>query len=108
MEAIFTKLGAWLVAIIPAALGSAFSLFIDRDKMATLSKFAILSTFAFGLIIGWIFGGAVNEHFKIAYDSFVAFATQFIIGWMGIAALVEIKGQLGSAITAIRKKWLGE
>lgn len=108
MEALFSKIGGWLIALLPAALGSAFSVFIDRDKMVALSKVAIISTFAFGLIIGFIFGGAVNEHFKIAHDSFFAFASQFIIGWMGIAALVEIKLQLKTGLTAIRKRYLGE
>lgn len=108
MEALLTKIGTWLVALVPAALGSAFSVFIDRDKMVALSKVAILSTFAFGLIIGYIFGGAINEHFAIKHDSFFAFATQFIIGWMGIAGLVEIKGQLKTGLTALRKRYLGE
>jgi hypothetical protein len=108
MEAVIAKISHWIAAIGWAAFGSAFSIFIDREKMMILSKLTILSTFIFGMIIGYVFGNAVIEYFKLAHDSFAAFASQFILGWMGIAALVEIKSQLKSGLTALRKKYLGE
>lgn len=108
MEALITKIGGWLAAIMWAAFGSGFSIFIDRKDIMILNKFVIFFTFVFGMIIGYVGGGFINEYFNVAKDSFAAFASQFICGYMGIAALVEVKDQIKLAITAIRKKYLGE
>jgi hypothetical protein len=108
MEGFLAKLGGWLIGLIPAALGSAFSLFIDESKTKNLSKFIIFCTFGFGLIIGYIFGGAIADYFKISHDTFFAFSLKFTVGAMGIGTLVEVKGQIALAITAIRKRYLGE
>jgi hypothetical protein len=108
MEAIIAKISHWAGALAWAAFGSAFSIFIDREKMLILTKLTIVSTFIFGMVIGYVFGNAVIEWFHLSPTSFAAFATQFILGWMGIASLVEIKAQLKTGLTAIRKKYLGE
>lgn len=108
IAAILSKLGAWLYALFPAAAGSAFSIFSDKKDMAAISRFAILSTFLFGVIIGHGFGGAINEHFKLLADSLMAFSIKFTVGWMGMATLVGIKLQITPAIVALRKKYFGE
>lgn len=110
METLFAKIGGWLWALIPAAFGSAFSLFVDSKKTAELSRIGIIGTFLFGMIIGYIFGSAINEYFKLINNpdyQFIAFANQFVIGMMGIAALVEAKLQIKAAVTALRRKYFG-
>lgn len=106
MEALLAKIG-WALGLIAAAAGSAFSLFIDPQKTKEMRTLTIWMTMLYGAGIGFLFGGAINEYFKITPISFFAFANQWLVGMMGIAALVEAKAQLKIAITALRKKWIG-
>jgi hypothetical protein len=105
--ALITKIGGWIYALIPAIFGSAFSIYIDRDTVGQSSKIVILSTFLFGLIIGYAFGGGIIEHFGIIPASLTAFSIQFTVGWMGMAVLVGMKEQVKPTITALIKKYIG-
>lgn len=106
MEALVAKLG-WVFGLLAAAAGSLFSLFIDESKTKSMSKITVAMTFFFGMGIGFLFGGAINEYFKIDPISFFAFANQWVVGMMGISALVEAKAQVKLAITALRRKFIG-
>ena len=108
MEAIALKIVGWLVDLFPAAIGSSLSMFLGAEKMKQLSKFTLICTFIFGVILGHQIGGAAIEYFKILPTSLIASTIQITIGFMGMAALAEAKIQIPFAITALRKKWFGE
>ena len=108
MEPIFVKLGGWLSALFPAAIGSALSIFLGAEKMQQLSTFTKMCTFMFGVVLGHQVGGAAIEYWHIAPLSLTASSIQISVGFIGMAALAEAKIQLPIAITALRKKWLGE
>lgn len=107
METLVTKASLWMLGIISAALGSAFSIFLERDQPLLSTKVRVLA-FIFGLCIGFLLGSAFNEWQKIQPGSFIGFTVQFVLGWAGIAILTEAKLQIPLAISAIRRKYLGD
>jgi len=107
METVATKASLWVLGLISAALGSAFSIFLERDKPLLSTKVRILA-FLFGLCIGFLLGSAFNEWQDIPAGSFIGFTVQFVLGWAGIAILTEAKLQIPLAISAIRRKYFGE
>jgi hypothetical protein len=108
MESVLIKVGGWLSALFPAAIGSALSIFLGADKMQQLSNFTKFTTFMFGVVLGHHVGGAAIEYWQINALSLTASSIQISVGFMGMAALAEAKIQIPIAITALRKKWLGE
>lgn len=108
MESLLVKLGSWLSALFPAAIGSALSIFLGAEKMKQLSNFTKFCTFVFGVVLGHNIGGAAIEYWRIAPLSWTASSIQISVGFMGMAALAEAKIQIPIAITAMRKKWFGE
>ena len=108
MEAVIFKVGMWLYNIFPLILGSAISVFVGRKKMAELSKQDIWLTFIFGIGIAWLFGGVMLNYFDVDKKSDEARAIYGAIAFIGMAILTEVQIQVPLAITAMRKKWLGE
>lgn len=108
MESLLVKVGGWLWALFPAALGSSLSIFLGKDKMQEFSKMAIFCTFFFGVSLAHLLGGAAIEYWGIKPISFIASSIQVSIGFMGMAVLAEAKLQVPLAITAIRRKLLGD
>lgn len=113
MEALFTKIGAILAALLPAALGSAASAFQDKEKTLAMTRFEALCTFTFGIIIGYAVGHAIIEYFNaektvINPDGFIAFSIQFTLGVVGMSALSETKAQIPQWFNAAREKLLGK
>lgn len=108
MESVCVKLWVWLLSLIPAAIGSALSIFLGKEKMQGFSRFEIFCTFVFGVCLAHLLGGAAIEHWRINPLSFIASSIQVGIGFMGMAILAEAKLQVPLAITAIRRKLLGE
>ena len=107
MESIFIKIGAWVMSLVPAALGSALSIFLGKETKE-FSKFAIFFTFIFGISLAHLLGGAAIEYWQINPLSFIASSIQVSIGFMGMAVLAESKIQIPLAFAALRKKFLGE
>ena len=119
MEAFLLKAGLWLgdkflelitalALLFPSIAGSSLSLFMGAEKMQQLSNLSKVFTFIFGVILGHEIGGAIIEHWGINPTSLIASSIQISVGFMGMAALAEAKIQIPIAITALRKKWLGE
>ena len=108
MESVCVKVWVWVVSLIPAALGSALSIFLGKEKMGGLTKLEIFCTFIFGVSLAHLLGGAAIEYWRINPLSFIASSIQVSVGFMGMAVLAEAKLQVPLAITAIRRKLLGE
>lgn len=108
MESILAKTCGWLWALFPAAVGSSLSIFLGKDKMQGFNKFEICCTFFFGVSLAHLIGGAAIEYWHINPLGFIASSIQVSIGFMGMAVLAEAKLQVPLAITAIRRKLLGE
>lgn len=108
MESVLIKVGGWLSALFPAAIGSSLSLFLGAEKVKGLSTFYKLCTFGFGVVLGHQIGGAAIQHWDILPLSPIASTIQIGVGFIGMAALAESKIQLPIWIGAFRKKWLGE
>ena len=108
MESFLIKAWLWLIALIPAAIGSALSIFLGKDKMQMLTPFEVFCTFVFGVSLAHLLGGAAIEYAHIDPLSFIASAIQVTIGFMGMAVLAEAKIQVPLAITSLRKKLFGE
>ena len=108
MEAVIFKLVAWFYNIFPLILGSAISVFVGRKKMQELSNFDIWCTFFLGIGIAYLAGAWAIEHWAVNPKSGTARAIYGAIAFMGMAVLTEAQIQIPLAITAMRKKWLGE
>jgi hypothetical protein len=102
----------WLFGFIPAALGALLSLVFRREplqiKNEKLAKVEPLISFLFGVSIAYFFGGACIEKFQIPPESFSADSIKVALGLFGIGTLTEAMKQIPLAITALRKKFLGE
>lgn len=108
MEGFFAKAGAWLWTVIPAAIGSALSLYLGKEKTALMTRIELLAVFAFGISIAHYLGGAAIEYSNINKLTIIADAIKFTVGLIGMATLTNVLVQIPLAVTAIRKKWLGE
>lgn len=108
MEGFFVKVGGWIWSFVPAAIGSALSLYMGKEKTALMTKIELVLVFLFGISIAHYLGGAAIEHFAINKLSIISDAIKFTIGLIGMATLTNVLVQIPLAVTAIRKKWLGE
>ena len=108
MEAVIFKVGMWFYNIFPLILGSAISVFVGRKKMQELSNRDIWLTFFFGIGIAYLFGEVAIHYFGVEGESGEARAIYGTIAFIGMAVLTEAQIQVPLAITAVRKKWLGE
>lgn len=108
METVIFKVGMWLYNIFPLVLGSAISVFVGRKKMQELSNRDIWLTFFSGIGIAWLAGGVALNYFDVDKTSDEAKAIYGAIAFMGMAILTEAQIQIPLAITAMRKKWIGE
>lgn len=106
MEGIIAKAGAWLFTVIPAAIGSALSLYLGKEKTALMTRMELLLVFAFGISIAHYLGGAVIEYSNVKI-SIIADAIKFTVGLVGMATLTNVMTQIPLAIAALRKKHLG-
>jgi len=108
MEALLAKLSGWIGATLPAAIGSALSLYVSKEKTALMTRFELFIVFLFGIALAHYLGGAAIEYSNIKPNSIIADAIKLTVGLMGMATLTNIMAQLPLAIAAVRKKWLGE
>lgn len=107
MEALIA-LKAWIGASIPAAIGSALSIYVSKEKTSSMTKFELLCVFMFGIALAHYLGGAAIEYSKIDAHGLIADAIKLTVGLLGMATLTNIMIQLPLAIAAMRKKWIGE
>ena len=98
----------WIGGFIPAAIGSALSLYVSKDSSKSMGRFELFCVFLFGILIAHYLGGAAIEYSKIDHVSITADAIKLTIGLIGMAAITNLMIQIPLAFTAARKKWLGE
>ena len=99
---------AWIGATIPAAIGSALSLYVSKDKTQTMSRVELVSVFMFGIALAHYLGGAAIEYSKLDPHGLIADAIKLTVGLLGMATLTNVMAQLPLAIAGLRKKWTGE
>jgi hypothetical protein len=107
MEYIVT-IKAWVSGIIPAAIGSLLSLFMSKEKAASMRKWELLAVFCFGVSLAHYLGGGVIEYNKIDPHGLVSDAIKFTIGMLGMASLASIMAQIPLIVEGLRKKFIGE
>ena len=108
MEALIAKLTGWIGAAIPAAIGSALSLYVSKDKTALMTRVELFVVFMFGIALAHYLGGAAIEYSNIKTDSIIADAIKLTVGLLGMSTLTNVMAQLPLAIAGLRKKWTGE
>jgi len=108
VEAIIAKLTAWAGGIIPAAIGSALSLYVGKEKNRTMGRVELFVVFLFGISLAHFIGGAAIEYSDLKHDSFSADAIKLTTGLIGMAVVTNLMTQIPLAFNAARKKWLGE
>jgi hypothetical protein len=117
-DALLAKVGAWLWALLPAAIGSGISLMFAKKEEPS-SKITTCLVFISGVSIAHFFGHGTVDYFHIDHDSYAATCIVITWGLFGLAIISEISIRLPSAIKAIfdqipetlkvlRKKFLGE
>lgn len=104
MEAFFAKVSAWFWTIVPAAIGSALSLYLGKDKTSLMSRVELLIVFIFGISIAHYLGGAAIEYSAITV-SILQDAVKFTVGLVGMATLSHILVQIPLVVTSLRKKY---
>ena len=107
MEALLA-IKAWIGATIPAAIGSALSIYVSKEKTATMTKLELFCVFMFGIALAHYLGGAAIEYSRIDAHGLIADAIKLTVGLLGMATLTNVMIQLPLAIAALRKKWIGE
>jgi len=106
MEGILAKFSAWFWSIIPAAIGSALSLYFGKDKTLLMSRIELSMVFIFGISIAHYLGGAAVAYWAVQ-TSIIADAIKFTTGLIGMAALSHVLIQVPLVVTALRKKYFG-
>lgn len=101
-------LKAWLSATIPAAIGSALSLYVSKDKTSAMGKIEIFCVFLFGVALAHYLGGAAIEYSKLDAHGLIADAIKLTVGLLGMATLTNVMIQLPLAVEGLRKKWTGQ
>lgn len=107
MEALLA-LKSWMISTLPAAIGSAISLYIGKDKTSKMRKAEVLCVFVFGVALAHYFGGATIEYNNIDPNTLTADSIKVSIAVVGMGVLTNIMIQLPIAVEALRKKWIGE
>ena len=108
MEAIMAKITALLSGIIPAAIGSALSLYVGKDKNKAMGRVELFIVFLFGIFLAHYIGGFAIEYSDIDHASISADAIKLTTGLIGMAVVTNLMVQIPLAFEAARKKWLGE
>lgn len=118
-DALVAKVGAWLWALLPAAIGSGISLLFKKKEEAPASKLMAFIVFIAGVSVAHFFGHGTVDYFHINHDSYAATCIVITWGLFGLAIISEISNRLPGALKAIfdqipetlkvlRKKFLGE
>lgn len=105
---VFIAIKAWIGALFPAAVGSALSIYLGKEKSLMMSRIELFGVFFFGVIIAHYMGGAAIEYSHIPPQSMSADAIKFTTGLIGMATVASALIQVPLALVAFRKKWLGE
>lgn len=108
MEALLAKLSSLAGGIIPAAIGSALSLYVGKEKNKALGRCELFLVFLFGIFLAHYLGGFAIEYSNIKHDSISADAIKLTTGLIGMAVVTNLMVQIPLAFEAARKKWLGE
>jgi hypothetical protein len=106
MEFFITKMGGWVAALFPAALGAGLAMFFKKSETLTLIEKGL--TFFFGVSVAYLLGGATIEYYKIIPTSFIASAIQFSVGLLGMTSLSHLLIMIPKVLDGIRKKYLGD
>jgi K+-sensing histidine kinase KdpD len=101
---ILAKLSAWFWTIVPAAIGSALSLYLGKEKTALMTKLELLLVFLFGISIAHFLGGAAIAYLAVTV-SIISDAIKFTVGLVGMAILSHVLEQSPLVVTALRKKY---
>jgi NO-binding membrane sensor protein with MHYT domain len=105
---VLIALKAWILNLIPAAIGSALSLYVSKEKNSLMGRFELFAVFLFGIFIAHYIGGAAIEYSEINHLSITADAIKLTTGLIGMAVITNLVTQIPLAFDAARKKWLGE
>ncbi len=108
METSFlAKFGAWFWTLLPAAIGSALSLFLGKEKTESMKKTELVLTFLFGIAIAHWLGGAAIELSNLQKVTIIADAIKFTAGLIGMATLTNLLSQIPKIADALRRKYIG-
>jgi len=108
MEIVLAKVWEFLNAVIPAAIGSALAIYINKEKNSTLRKIEIFAVWAFGIAVAHYLGGATIIYAGIDAHGIFADAVKFTVGLLGMVTLTVLIAQVPDILKAIRVKFLGE
>lgn len=106
MEALLAIKG-WLISTIPAVIGSLLSLYVSKEKTASMKTWEVYFVFVTGISLAHYLGGAAIEYSHIDPHSFVADAIKLTVATLGMGTITNIFAQLPLAIEGLRKKWTG-
>ena len=111
-EITVVKITAWLTGVLPVLAGSIYA-FISNNK--ELNKSKAWSTFFLGTYIAFIFSRGVIENFAIDPLSYFAYSIHIVSGLFILQAIAQMfihvpvmVAEIPIAVSALRKKWLGE
>jgi ABC-type Fe3+-siderophore transport system permease subunit len=104
---LLAKFGAWFWTLLPAAVGSALSLFVGKEKTQAMKKTELVLTFLFGIAIAHWLGGATIEIFSLQKTPIIADAIKFTAGLIGMATLTNLLSQIPKIVDTLRKKYIG-
>ena len=111
-EITLVKITGWVASIAYVLSGSIYA-FISNNK--ELNKYKAGANFLLGTYIAFIFSRGVIENFKIDPLSYIAYSIQIVCGLFIFQAIAQLfiqvpimVAELPKALSALRKKWLGE
>jgi NO-binding membrane sensor protein with MHYT domain len=100
-DALMAKFGAWIIGLLPAAIGSAISLMFKKKEEPPASKLTILIVFIAGVSVAHFFGHATVDYFNIDHDSYPATCIVITWGLFGLAIINEVSNRLPDALRSI-------
>lgn len=99
---------AKISSLASAAIGSALSIYLQREKAEKMGKVEIALVFIFGVSIAHYLGGAAIEYWTVNPLSLVADAIKFTIGLFGMGMLSQAMIQIPDIVKAARKRFIGD
>ena len=111
-EITFVKITSWLSSVLPVLAGSIYA-FISNNQ--ELNKYKAAAAFVLGTYFAFIFSRGIIENFAIDPLSYFAYSIHIVCGLFILQAIAQIIIQVPAmvaeipiAVSALRKKWLGE
>lgn len=100
-DVLLAKVGAWVLGLLPAALGSALSLYYKKKEDPPLSRTGAFIIFFLGIGIGHLLGNGTIELANIDQKSFVATCIIMTWGLFGLALIQELYNLLPKITKAV-------